>query len=290
MSLISKLIKRKNMTTKLMNATTLNPEMEALKAKLQATWSSGDFGQIARSYAPGAAEFVNRLHLRPGERVLDVACGTGNLSIPAAKSGADVTGQDISLNLLEQGRAWAKSEKVNVRFDQNDAEAMTYEDASFDTVMSMFGAMFTPRPEVTAVELVRTCRPGGLIAMANWTAEGFIGQFFKIVGKHVPPAAMPSPLLWGDEDTVCTRLNGSVHDLQLTRRTIAFNFPFGPAEVVEAFRLYYGPTLKAFAALDEKGQNALRHDLEQLWSANNQSSNGTTKVESEYLEVLAVRA
>jgi 2-polyprenyl-3-methyl-5-hydroxy-6-metoxy-1,4-benzoquinol methylase len=126
--------------------TTLTPEMETLKTKLQATWSSGDFGQIAKSYAPGAAEFVNRLNLQPGERVLDVATGTGNLAIPTARSGAVVTGQDISANLLEQGQLWAKKEGLNIKFDQNDAEAMPYEDGAFDTVITMFGAMFTPRP------------------------------------------------------------------------------------------------------------------------------------------------
>lgn len=272
------------------NAQIMTPEMATLKAKLQTTWSSGDFGQIARSYSPGAAEFVNRLNLRPGERVLDMACGTGNLSIPAAKTGAIVTGQDISANLLDQGWEWADYEGLNIRFDENDAEAMPYADASFDTVITMFGAMFTPRPELIASEMTRVLRPGGRLAMANWTPEGFIGQFFKIVGKHVPPAPMPSPLLWGDEDTVCRRFSDSVYDLQLTRRMISFNFPFDPASVVESFRLYYGPTLKAFAALDDKGQNALRYDLEQLWSTHNLSSNGVTVTESEYLEVLAVRA
>jgi ubiquinone/menaquinone biosynthesis C-methylase UbiE len=232
----------------------------------------------------------DRLHLQPGEQVLDMACGTGNLSIPAAKSGAIVTGQDISVKLLEQGRDWAADEGLYVRFDHNDAEAMPYEDASFDTVISMFGAMFAPRPELIASEMTRVLRPGGRLAMANWTPEGFIGQFFKVVGKHVPPAPMPSPLLWGDEDTVCRRFNDRVYDLQLTRRMITFNFPFSPAEVVESFRRYYGPTLKAFAALDEKGQNALHQELGQLWSVHNQSNNGVTQVKSEYLEVVATRA
>lgn len=270
--------------------TTSTPEMKRLKAKLRATWSAGDFGQIARSYAPGAAEFVGRLGLQRGERVLDMACGTGNLSIPAAREGAVVTGQDISPNLLEQGRDWAENEGLYIRFDENDAEAMPYDDDAFDSVMTMFGAMFTPRPELIAAEMTRTVRPGGRIAMANWTAEGFIGQFFTIVGKHVPPAPMPSPLLWGDEDTVCRRFNGSVYDLQLTRRLITFNFPFSPAEVVDCFRLYYGPTLKAFAALDEQGQMALRRELERLWTDHNRSSSDVTLVESEYLEVTAFRA
>ncbi|MBE7555603.1 MAG: methyltransferase domain-containing protein [Anaerolineales bacterium] len=271
--------------------TTLTPEMEALKAKLKATWTAGDFGQIAKSYAPGAAEFVNRLKLQPGERVLDVACGTGNLSVPAARRRARVIGQDIVPNLLEQGRARANAQGLTIRFEENDAEALPYDDAAFDTVMTMFGAMFTPRPDVTAAELARACRPGGRIAMANWTPGGFIGQMFKIVGKYVPSApGMPSPLLWGDEAIVAERLNGSVADLRLTRRSITFNFPFTPAEVVESFRRYYGPTYKAFGALDEKGQAALHQELEQHWAAHNQSKNGVTQVESEYLEVVAIRA
>ncbi len=273
-----------------MITTTLTPELQALKAKLKATWMSGDFGEIAKSYAPGAEEFVERLHLQSGERVLDVACGTGNLAIPAAKEGASVIGQDIAPNLLEQGRARAQAEALTVRFDENDAEAMPYGEASFDTVMSMFGAMFTPQPNVLAAELIRTCRPGGRIAMANWTADGFIGQMFKIVGKHVPPAAgVPSPLLWGNESTVRERLNGSISNLQLARRSITFQFPFSPLQVVEAFRRYYGPTRKAFEGLDQKGQAALQQALEQHWSAHNQSKNGVTRVESEYLEVVSVR-
>lgn len=270
---------------------TLTPEMEALKAKLKATWTSGDFGLIAETYAPGAAEFVGRLNLRPGERVLDVACGAGNLTLPAARSGASVTGQDFAPNLLAQGQARAKAAGLTIQFDENDAEALPYDDASFDTVMTMFGAMFTPRPEVTAAELVRTCRPGGRIAMANWTPAGFIGQMFKIVGQHVPPApGMPSPLLWGDETTVRERFNGSVSHLQLTWRSITFHLPFNASGVVEFFRRYYGPTYKAFAALDENGQVALHQALAEHWSAHNQSRNGVTRVESEYLEVVAIRA
>jgi SAM-dependent methyltransferase len=271
--------------------TLLTHEMAALKAKLKATWNAGDFGQIAKAYAPGAAKFVNRLDLRPGERVLDVACGTGNLTLPAARRGASAVGQDIAPNLLEQGRARAKAEGLSIRFDENDAEALPYDEAAFDTVITMFGAMFAPQPEVVAAEMTRTCRPGGRIAMANWTPGGFIGQMFKIVGKHVPPApGMPSPLLWGDEAIVRERLNGSVSDLQLTRRSITFDFPFSPSEVVETFRRYYGPTVKAFGALDEPGQAALHQELTQLWSAHNQSKNGVTQVESEYLEVVASRA
>ena len=266
------------------------PEMEALKAKLKVTWMSGDFEQIAKSYRLGAVEFVSRLALRPGERVLDVACGTGNLTIPAARTGAKVTGVDIAPNLLEQGRARAKAEDLAIQFDEGDAEDLPYEDASFDTVITMFGAMFAPWPETTTAELLRVCRPGGRIAMANWTPSGFIGQMFKSVGKHVsPPAGIPSPVLWGEEGAIHERFNGSIVNLQLSRRFMTFNFPFSPPEVVETFRLYYGPTYRAFASLDDAGQAALRQELDQLWLAHNQSLNGITRVESEYLEVVAVR-
>lgn len=272
-------------------ATAVMPnEMEAIKAKTKATWMSGDFGQIARSYAGSAAEFVNRLHLEPGERVLDVACGTGNLAIPAAKTGALVTGQDIAPNLLEQARMWAKHERVSIRFDESDAEDLPYANATFDAVISMFGAMFTPQPMVVAAEMARICRPGGRIAMANWTPSGFIGQMFKIVGKYVPPApTVPSPLLWGSEGNVSERFHGRVTDLQFTRREIKFYFPFPPNAVVDCFRLYYGPIYKAFGALDATGQAELQEELEQHWWTYNRAMNGETRVTSEYLEVLGTR-
>src|SRR5262245_57345790 len=246
---------------------TLTPDMEALKAKLKATWISGDFEQIAKSYRSGATEFVGRLAIKPGEQILDVACGTGNLAIPAAWNGATVTGVDIAPNLLEQARVQAKAEGLVIQFDEGDAEDLPYEDASFDSVVTMFGAMFAPRPNITAAEMIRVCRPGGRIAMANWTPAGFIGQMFKIVGKYVPPpAGVPSPVLWGDEATVSERFNGNIASLKLTARLITFNFPFRASEVVETFRRYYGPTYRAFAALDEAGQAALHRELEQLWS------------------------
>jgi ubiquinone/menaquinone biosynthesis C-methylase UbiE len=171
------------------------PEMIALKSRLKATWMAGDFGLIAKSYEPGAAEFVRRLSLPGGARVLDVACGTGNLAIPAARAGASVTGVDIAPNLLEQARSRAKASGVTVRFDEGDAEQLPYEDGSFDTVISMFGVMFAPRPELAAAELLRVCRSRGTIALATWTPSGFIGQMFKLMAGHVPPPAnMPSPI------------------------------------------------------------------------------------------------
>jgi SAM-dependent methyltransferase len=274
-----------------MESTKVSNELEILKNRLRATWIAGDFGQIAKAYASGAEEFVRRLDLESGMKVLDVACGTGNLSIPAARTGAVITGIDIAPNLIDQARARAKAEGVEATFDVGDAEEMPYEDASFDVVMTMFGAMFAPRPDVTASELKRVCRPGGVIAMANWMPSGFIGQMFKTTGKHVPPPpGMPSPLLWGDEESVRRRLADGVFDLQLTPRTINFTFPFGAADVVEHFRKFYGPTQKAFEAADAETQPELRKDLEELWAANNPVTDGTLRVGSEYLEVKAVRA
>lgn len=274
-----------------MESAQLSPEMETLKNKLRGMWIAGDFGEIAKSIEAGAAEFVDRLDLKPGMKVLDVACGTGNLAIPAAGKGADVTGIDIAPNLIEQAIARAAAEGVNAKFEVGDAEDLPYEEGSFNVVMTMFGAMFAPRPEVTASELKRVCKPGGLIAMANWTPEAFTGQMFKTNARHVPPPPnMPSPILWGTEDAVRDRLGDGISDLQMTRRKIIFTYPFGPTEVVEHFRRYFGPTQKAFESLDADGQTALRSDLETLWREHNQAADGTTAVESEYLEVQAIKA
>ena len=268
----------------------MNPEMESLKTRLRAMWMAGNFAEIAKYTAAGAEEFIARLALEPGARVLDVACGSGNLSVPAARAGAVVVGVDIAANLLEQARARAAAEGLTIQFDEGDAEALPYPDASFDVVVSMFGAMFAPRPPLVAAELLRVCRPGGRIALASWTPGGFIGQMFKTTGRHVPPPPnMPSPVLWGDEETVRERLREGVSGLELTRRAVVFDYPFPPAEVVEFFRLYYGPTQRAFDALDEAGQAALRRDLEQLWSEHNRAADAATRVEAEYLEVVATR-
>ncbi len=268
----------------------MTPEMESLKTRLKAAWMSGDYGHAAKYLEPGALEFLERLPLQAGTHMLDVACGAGQISIPAARAGARVTGVDIATNSIEQARARAEDEGLDARFDEGDAEMLPYEDASFDVVASLFGAMFAPRPERVAAELVRVCRPGGRIVMGNWTPEGFVGRLFKTIGKHVPPPAlMPSPLLWGDEATVRERLSDGVAELELTKRMYPFYYPFPPSEVVEHFRTYYGPMNRAFSALDDAGQAALRRDLEQLWTEHNSASDGTTRYDSEYLEVVAVR-
>jgi SAM-dependent methyltransferase len=265
--------------------------MDALKAKLRATWISGDFGQIAKALAAEAETFIGRLGLKPGSKVLDVACGTGNLGLPAARLGANVTGVDIAPNLIEQARANAAREGLQAQFDEGDAEALPYEDASFDAVMTMYGAMFAPRPELVAAELLRVTKPGGLIAMGNWTPTGFIGQMFKLTAGYVPPPpGMAPPVLWGKDDVVRERFGDGVSKIETTPRIVKLGFPFSPAEVVEHFRLYYGPAHQAFAKLDENKQAALRKDLEELWTKNNQMTDGTTSADCEYLEVVATRA
>ena len=274
-----------------MESTEMTTEMEALKSKLRATWIAGDFGVIARSIEEGGREFVERLDLRPGMKVLDVACGTGNLALPAARLGADVTGVDIAPNLIEQSIANAEREGLKAKFDVGDAEAMPYADGEFDIVMTMFGAMFAPRPDVTSSELKRVCKSGGLIAMANWTPEAFTGVMFKTAAKLVPPPpGMSPPLQWGMEDLVRERFAEGIADLEMRRVPIMFHFDMPPADVVEHFRMYFGPTQKAFESLDADGQAALRTDLENLWKEHNQATDGTTQVESEYLEVRATKA
>jgi SAM-dependent methyltransferase len=265
-------------------------DIQPIKDRMKATWMAGDFGQIAKYNAGGAEEFVERLALRPGLQVLDVACGTGNQSIPAALTGANVTGVDIAPNLLEQARERARAEGLQIMFQEGDAEQLAFPDNSFDVVMSMFGAMFAPRPEMVARELVRVCRPGGRIAMGNWTPEGLPGQMFKTVAKHVPPPPVPPPVQWGVEEVVRQRFSEGTSDIQFTRQFCPFQFPFGPADVVKFFRTYFGPTQRAFAALDAAGQEALRSDLEAIWSDHNRATDGTTEARGEYLEVVATKA
>lgn len=263
--------------------------IDELKSRLRSTWTAGDFGQIARAYAPGAREFVERLGLRKGDKVLDVACGTGNLTIPAAHLGAVMTGIDIAPGLLEQARGNAAG--LPIEFIEGDAEKLPFADGSFEVVMSMFGAMFAPRPELVSQELMRVCKPGGRIALACWTPGGLVGQMFKLTAARVPPPeGMPSPLLWGDPTTVGQRLGSGCEELEMEKRMIRFEFPLAGRELVEFWREYYGPTQKAFGALDASGQELLAADLEKLWSENNQATAGGTMFEAEYLETVAVRA
>jgi SAM-dependent methyltransferase len=269
----------------------MTPEMEAVKAKMKATWNSGDYGTFAKYMEPGALKLLHDWKIPAGTRLLDVACGAGQIAIPAARAGLHATGLDIAPNWIEQARERAAAENLIVQFDEGDVEQMPYEDSSFDVLVSVVGAMFAPRPERVASELVRVTRPGGRILMVNWTASGFVGQMFKAIAKHVPPASgVPSAMLWGDEVTVRERLRDGIRALTLTHRTYPlWSYPFGVPEVVEFFRQNYGPTQRAFAALDAEGQKALRKDLEQVFSEYNRATDGTTSLESEFLEIDAIR-
>jgi len=262
---------------------------DPLTQRVQATWTAGDFGRIATGYERGAAEFIARLGLGQGETVLDVACGTGNLSLPAARAGASVTGIDIAPNLIAQAETNAASEGLRIAFEVGDAERLPYPDRAFQTVVTMFGAMFAPRPERASAELLRVTRSGGRIAMANWTPTGFVGEMLKTTVRFAPAApGVPSPLLWGTEAAVRERLAVGSKSLTFERRLITFEYPMGPGEVVDYFRLWYGPTLRAFGTLDEAGREGLQRELERLWGDHNLATDGTTRVVSEYLEVLAV--
>ncbi len=264
-------------------------EFDELKLRLKATWMTGDYDLFCRFMEKDAQEFYRRLGVRPGTRLLDVACGAGQLALIAARAGARVTGCDIATNWLEKARRRAAAERLEVTFEEGDAESLPYDDGRFDTVASLVGAMFAPRPELVASELTRVCRPGGRIAMANWTPGGFIGKMFKTISRYIAPSGMPSPVLWGDEATVRERLRDGIADLRCTLRTYHFEYPFAPEAVVDFYRNNYGPMSRAFASIDTAGQQSLRSELVDLWSAHNYASGDATKVDAEYLEVIAAR-
>jgi SAM-dependent methyltransferase len=175
-------------------------------------------------------------------------------------------------------------------FEEGDVEGLPFEDATFDSVVSLIAAMFAPRPELVAAELTRVCRPGGIVAMANWTGPGFVGQMCKTIGKHIAPSGMPSPLLWGDEPTVRERLRNGISSLECSRHLYELSYPFPPADVVEFFRANYGPMTRAFASIGADARQELTDELTDLWSRHNRASDGTTRVDAEYLQVVAVRA
>jgi len=273
-----------------MHATAVSPEFVNLKVRLKKSWMAGDYDRFSRYMESGARDFYERLDAAPAVHFLDVACGSGQLALIAAREGLQVTGVDIARNLVQRARERAQAEGFNARFEEADAEALPFGDASFDIVASLFGAMFAPRPDLVAQELLRVCSPGGTIAMANWTPQGFVGQMFKAVAKFIAPSGMPAPVLWGDEATVRERLGEGFSDLSMVRRQHTFNYPFPPSEVVEFFRLYYGPTHQAFASLDPVGCESLRQELEALWSSQNRAGLDSTTVFAEYLEVIGIRS
>ena len=272
-----------------MTTSAVTAEGERLKARLKKIWTAGDYDHFSRYLEGSAREFYERVPVCVGGKLLDVACGSGQLALMAAKDGMDVTGVDIAGNLIERARARAGAAGLGVRFEVADAEALPFADAQFDVVTSLIGAMFAPAPDAVAAELLRVCKRGGVIAMANWTPQGFVGQMFKVVSAFIAPSGMPSPVLWGEEAVVRDRLGRGLTELRLTKRQYAFSYPFPPADVVEFYRRCYGPINQAFAALEGEERDNLRRQLETLWAAHNRSEDDCTAVQAEYLEVIGVR-
>ena len=266
------------------------PASDPLTERARSVWSAGDYDRIAAGFRHEAQSFVERLSLAPGQQVLDAACGSGNLTIPAAQAGASVTGFDLVPALLGQAAEWAERDRVTITFEQGSVEELPYADAQFDVVLSMFGAMFAARPDRVAAELARVTRPGGRVALANWTRGGFIGRMLAIHVAYVPPpTAVPSPLLWGDESVVRERLDERVWSVATMVRTLRFHYPYTPVGTAELFRTAYGPTVRAFEALDEERRELLAAELADHWARHQRSAGATTEVDSEYLEVVATR-
>ncbi|HTV09848.1 MAG TPA: class I SAM-dependent methyltransferase [Candidatus Aquilonibacter sp.] len=268
------------------------PTIDQIKAGMRSTWMAGDFGVVAKTVEVGGEDFIASLDIPAGARVLDIACGTGNTAIPLARRGCIVTGVDIAPNLLEQARARAAAAGLAITFDEGDAEALPYADASFDAVTTMFGAMFAPRPELVASEMARVLRPGGLLAMGNWGPGAFVARMFKIGSTHVPPApGLQPPILWGDDATVRERLAPYFADIEVQPMPIDFDMPTNAAGCVDFFRTYFGPTKVAFSKLDEAGQKAMAADLENLWASENiaPDPSGHTLIRHHFMRITATR-
>jgi SAM-dependent methyltransferase len=265
-------------------------EYKNVHSPLHSTWMAVDYDRFSPYLESEARAFYQRLGVPAGSRLLDVACGSGQLALIAARDGIDVSGIDIAGNLITRANARAAAERLPACFQVADAEELPFADGSFDVVASFMGAMFAPRAYRVASELVRVCGSGGTIAMANWTAGGFIGQMFEAIDRFIASATTPSPLLWGNEAAVEERFGADVVELNLFRRNHVFRYPFPPAEVVDFFRLYYGPVNRAFDSLDDSGRKAIHRDLESLWSAHNRAKGNFTIVEAEYLEVVGTKA
>jgi ubiquinone/menaquinone biosynthesis C-methylase UbiE len=264
-------------------------DLAALKTRQQAAWASGDYAVIGTTLQLVGEQLAEACDLRWGEYVLDVAAGNGNASLAAARRGAAVTSTDYVDTLLNRGAARAEAEGLKIEFRVADAEALPFSDAAFDAVLSTFGVMFAPDQATAASELARVCRPGGRIGLANWTPEGFIGQVFKVIGRHVPPpAGAQPPSLWGSESHLKHLFGDTAKDIAITRRQ--FQFRYRSAEhFVEVFRTWYGPVHKAFAALDADKGAALQRDLVDLLNTGNRAGRESLIVPSEYLEVVVTR-
>ena len=265
-------------------------DLAAVKARQQAAWSTGDYAVIGTTLQIVGEQLCEALDVRAGARVLDVAAGNGNATLAAARRGCDVTSTDYVPSLLEAGRARAQAEGHAIQFQQADAEALPFPEASFDVVMSTFGVMFTPDQPKAASELARVCKPGGRIGLANWTPDGFIGQLFKLIGKYVPPArGVKSPSFWGTQAGLDELFGNAAREIRVARREFVFRYR-SPAHWVEVFRTYYGPMNKTLGALDPEQQAAFMQELLRLMESRNRSGDRSLVLPSEYLEVVVDRA
>jgi ubiquinone/menaquinone biosynthesis C-methylase UbiE len=264
-------------------------DLAALKTRQKAAWSSGDYAVVGTTLQIVGEELCESLDLRSGQKVLDVAAGNGNVSLAAARRWCDVVSTDYVPSLLERGRARASADGLTFEFKEADAEALPFADGAFDVVVSTFGVMFAPNQEQAAAELLRVCKPGGKIGLANWTPEGLIGQVFKTLGKHLPPpAGAKSPALWGTRERLTDMFGAAAASIAIEPRV--FNFRYrSPEHFFEVLKAYYGPILKAFAALDESRQDDLRADLTALFARTNKADDGTMVAPSEYLEVVITK-
>jgi ubiquinone/menaquinone biosynthesis C-methylase UbiE len=271
-----------------MPTTAPTPDLVAVKAKQQVAWGSGDYAIVGTTLQIVGEMLCEAVDLRSTHKVLDVAAGNGNATLAAARRFADVTSTDYVGALLERGKERAKAERLAVKFQEADAENLPFKDGSFDTVLSTFGVMFTPNQEQAARELMRVTKSGGKIGMANWTPEGYIGQLFKTLGKYLPPAAgVKSPSLWGNRAHLDMLFAGAA-SITTTSRHFTFRYK-SPEHKLEIFRTYYGPTLKAFAALDAEKGKALEADILALMARMNSAKDGTLVLPSEYLEVVVTK-
>lgn len=265
--------------------TAIAPDLIALKARQRATWSTGNYAVIGTTLQLVGESLMEALDLRAGSRVLDVAAGNGNATLAAARRACRVTSTDYVPALLEAGRRRAEAEGHDVMFQEADAEALPFTDGEFDVVVSTFGVMFTPNQEQAAAELLRVCRTGGSIGLANWTPDGFIGQVFRLIGRYLPPAAgTRSPVLWGTQARL-RELFGDGVGVYATHRMFMFRYP-SPEQWVEVFRTWYGPINRAFAALEGEQHASFGRELLELIRAGNRSGDGTLVLPAEYLEVV----
>jgi len=265
-------------------------ELAAIKQRQQATWASGDYHMIGTQILIVSELLIEALDLRSTERLLDVATGSGNAALAAARRGCPVVGLDYVPALLERARRRAEAEGLEIEFVEGDAEALPFEDGSFDVVSSVFGAMFAPNQEQTATELARVCRSGGRIGLVAHTPEGFIGQLFKTNAKHVPPpAGVRSPVQWGTVERLRELFGDVVAEIRSEKRHYVFRYR-SPQAYLDYWRRYYGPTMKTFEAVGEAGREALASDLLDLVARFNRADDDTMVVPSEYLETVIVKA